>query len=576
MLSTLARRPLGRIAIARPVYQIIQSRNTNSLPASHTDLGTPKNIKSVAILGGGITGLSAAWYLSRLAPDVPITLYESSNRLGGWLRTKRVKYDGGSVVFETGPRTLRANSVAAMVTLDMIRQLQLEDQLNIVHKEDPSAKNRFIYLNNKLNKVPNSVTGMLFGVLTNPVLKGLVPGVLAEHTREQRPKEAIDESVGSFIARRLNDNVADNLVSSVFHGIYAGDIDKLSARSLLPKQWRLEGKYGSITKGLLKNNKEQPFEDTALRFEMQQVDENAELIKAMQNASVFTFKDGIETLSNALVEDLMRSPMVEIRLNDPVEKLVYNWKDSEYPLAIDNHSYSHVLSTLLGPVTNSMLPKHAQTHELGDVEATNVVVVNLFYKTPNLVPKGFGYLLPKSVPEEANPHRALGVIFDSLAEGESGTKLTVMMGGHWWSHIHPSKYPNDIELTLMARDTLRMHLGIHEIPVASYCAVNKNCIPQYHMGHEYKMATVHKSLKRNFHGRIAVAGPTYAGVGVHDCIRSARATINGWLENNGEFTGLERQMRDDWVDISKFDMTKEENQPTEEEIEWVNEQRNRK
>ena len=73
------------------------------------------------LIGGGITGLSAAWYLSKLAPTVPITLYEKSGRLGGWLNSKRVEYNGGSVLFEQGPRTLRPWSVAGLVTLDMVR-----------------------------------------------------------------------------------------------------------------------------------------------------------------------------------------------------------------------------------------------------------------------------------------------------------------------------------------------------------------------------------------------------------------------------------------------------------------------
>ena len=75
----------------------------------------------IAVLGGGITGLASAHYLTRELPNAKITLYEGSDRLGGWLRSKQINIGNGTVVFEQGPRTLRPSTSAAMVTLDMVR-----------------------------------------------------------------------------------------------------------------------------------------------------------------------------------------------------------------------------------------------------------------------------------------------------------------------------------------------------------------------------------------------------------------------------------------------------------------------
>ena len=79
-----------------------------------------RGVKDVAILGGGITGLASAFYLSKQLPEARITIFEGSSRLGGWLHSKRVDVGNGSVVFEQGPRTLRPNVPNGLVTLDLV------------------------------------------------------------------------------------------------------------------------------------------------------------------------------------------------------------------------------------------------------------------------------------------------------------------------------------------------------------------------------------------------------------------------------------------------------------------------
>lgn len=90
--------------------------------AAPSELGTPRNSrqKRIAVLGGGITGLSAAHYLTRELPTAKVTIYEASERLGGWLQSQRVDVGNGNVVFESGPRTLRPHGVAARVTIEMV------------------------------------------------------------------------------------------------------------------------------------------------------------------------------------------------------------------------------------------------------------------------------------------------------------------------------------------------------------------------------------------------------------------------------------------------------------------------
>ena len=168
------------------------------------------------------------------------------------------------------------------------------------------------------------------------------------------------------------------------------------------------------------------------------------------------------------------------------------------------------------------------------------MVVNLFFSNSQVLPvHGFGYLLPRSVPFEQNPERALGVVFDSDAsigqDDVPGTKVTVMLGGHWWEDF--DAYPDEDEGASMAKAVLSRHLGIKEEPRAIRISLQRNCIPQYGVGHEARMEEASLRLE-SFKGRLRVAGNSYTGVGLNDCIRAARDVVKGLVDGTGR-TGLE-------------------------------------
>lgn len=196
----------------------------------------------------------------------------------------------------------------------------------------------------------------------------------------------------------------------------------------------------------------------------------------------------------------------------------------------------------------------ALDNTIAEGSAVTVLVVNLYFKTPELltwlkppggfprVPElaGFGYLIPRSIPFAQNPERALGVIFDSDVtpdlwtsvppdentwEGGPGTKLTVMMGGHWWDGW--TEFPEGEEAKLMARSVLKRHLGIEEVPVVCEANLQRGCIPQYHVGHSARMSQAHDALVEGFGDRLRVAGSWYSGVGVNDCLRGAWDLVAG-------------------------------------------------
>jgi oxygen-dependent protoporphyrinogen oxidase len=168
------------------------------------------------------------------------------------------------------------------------------------------------------------------------------------------------------------------------------------------------------------------------------------------------------------------------------------------------------------------------------------MVVNLYYCDPNILPKrGFGYLIPRSISFDQNPECALGVVFDSDAvRGQDtvpGTKVTVMLGGHWWDGF--DSYPDEAEGAAMAKAVLKRHLKIDEEPAAVNVSLQKDCIPQYTVGHEARMKAAHGELMQMFKGKLAVAGNSYTGVGLNDCVRAARDVVMDIKDRQA--TGLE-------------------------------------
>lgn len=179
--------------------------------------------------------------------------------------------------------------------------------------------------------------------------------------------------------------------------------------------------------------------------------------------------------------------------------------------------------------------------------ATTVMVVNLWYPNPDLLPmEGFGYLIPRSVPFDQNPEYGLGVIFASSSSiGQSavppydtisqdsapGTKLTVMMGGHYWDGWQDTDYPNHESAVSMARTMLARHLGIKEAPAVARSRLQKDAIPQYTVGHLDRMYSLSNAVRADFNYRLGLAGAWYNGVGVGDCVRQGvlAATLGtGW------------------------------------------------
>ena len=162
-------------------------------------------------------------------------------------------------------------------------------------KQDPAAKNRYIYFPNQLNQLPNSLD---FTNLFSLFQSGLLDGTWKlprEVWTSRRDPSVTDESVGDFIARRWDKRVADNLASAALHGIYAGDIYQLSARTLLERFWEMEEIYSSIIRGLNETTVENlrlwhPYDRQYYQLIKKEMDVDPNLLRTLKDKSTFYFK----------------------------------------------------------------------------------------------------------------------------------------------------------------------------------------------------------------------------------------------------------------------------------------------
>lgn len=366
----------------------------------------------------------------------------------------------------------------------------------------------------------------------------------------------------------MDKRVGNNLASAVMHGIYAGDIWNLSARTLLSQAWMLEGLAGSIFKGMIKIQQETPLQEQVMLFHPHDLDvykamrEEVKLDetfhKHLDGCAMFTFENGMAELVMALQKNLENSGQVDFKFGSWVQDYkLFREENREY---VDVTTGVGTLDAEHLSKTNHFQPKESPSTARYDLVVSTlrhknltpfvtVQTVNLYFPNPNLIPqKGFGYLIPQSVAFGENPERALGVIFDSDAiQGQDtaeGTKLTVMLGGHYWDGWE--HYPSDDEAYGLAMSLLRRHLKIKEEPTHYNVNLSKDCIPQYTVGYEERLKSYAEHITYKYLGRVRVVGSQTHGVGVNDCIRGAwdmarRLRGAGWKKIE---SGLERAMDD--------------------------------
>ncbi|XP_073661449.1 protoporphyrinogen oxidase isoform X3 [Tursiops truncatus] len=468
--------------------------------------------RTVVVLGGGISGLAASYHLSRAPCPPKVVLVEGSERLGGWIRSVRGP-DGA--VFELGPRGIRPAGVLGARTLLMVSELGLDSEVLPVRGDHAAAQNRFLYVGGTLHALPSGIRGLLRP--SPPFSKPLFWAGLKELTTP-RGKDP-DETVHSFAQRRLGPEVASLAMDSLCRGVFAGNSRELSIRSCFPSLFQAEQTHRSILLGLLLGAGRGPQPDSALIRQAR-----------AERWSQWSLRGGLETLPQALNTHLT-SRGVSVLRGQPVCGLSLEaegcWKVS---LGDSNLEADHIISAIPASVLSKLLPAEAAplARALSTITAVSVAVVNLQYRGARLpvqsLPflQGFGHLVPSS--EDPG---ILGIVYDSVAFPEQdgsppGLRVTVMLGGSWLRTLEARGSVLSQELFQKeAEKAAATQLGLKEPP--SHCLVHlhKNCIPQYTLGHWQKLESATQFLAAQ-KLPLTLAGASYEGVAVNDCIESGR------------------------------------------------------
>jgi oxygen-dependent protoporphyrinogen oxidase len=404
-------------------------------------------MKSVAIIGAGITGLTAAFYLKR--KGVPVTVYEVGARAGGVIRSARQN----GFLAESGPNTILETSPKIS---ELIRDLNLEARRIY---PSPDAKNRYVVRDKKPVAMPSSQAEFL----TTKLFSARAKFALAREPFVPPRGDGVEESVAEFVLRRLNQEFLDRAIDPLVAGIYAGDPHKLSVRHAFPKLLEAEQKHGSLLKGQFFGAGEQKSGEVSRR-----------------NAKMFSFDDGLQVLTDALasqLEDLLK-------LNAPVTKLLQTMDGWRVSISSGEAEYSTVI--YCGTAFKlSELKIESQTplnfSVFSEIRYPPVASIVLGFPREAVAHPldGFGMLIPK-----IENFKILGTIFSSSLFSNRAPAEHILLTSYIGGERQPelASLPAEKLVELVCED-LRVLLGVKGKPVFTHHHFWPRAIPQYNVGY---------------------------------------------------------------------------------------------
>ncbi len=446
----------------------------------------------VVIVGGGISGLSAAYYLAR--HGIESTLIERAERLGGVIATERL--DG--CVLEAGPDSFLAQKPWA---LHLIRELGLGD--DVIGSND-HLRVTYVLKRGRLVPLPDGLMLMIptriFPMVRTSLL-GFETKVRMGFEWFRRPHREWhpDRSVAEFVSAHYGWEAVDYLAEPLLAGVYGGDPANLSVTSVLPRFVELERKYGSLTKGVLHERK-----------------------KAAQHAQgqpLFqTLKGGLGQLIDALIAQTKPAPEVVRASAESVEagsgaspwrvRAGGEWMEADHVIFA---CQAYQAASLIGPVD-------AELGSLLDaIPYSNSVTISLVYDKSGFPHplNGFGFLVPKSERQLLVACTWVGTKFSHRVPPDKAV-LRCFVGGEDAGVLSLS----DQELVTHVRAELLTVMGVHETPVFTHVARWPRSMAQYVVGHADRLARIESHMKQ--HAGLHLAGNAYHGIGIPDCVRMGR------------------------------------------------------
>jgi protoporphyrinogen/coproporphyrinogen III oxidase len=435
--------------------------------------------KKIGIIGGGVSGLTAAFLLKNKGFEV--TLFEKSGRVGGNIET--VEIDGFKI--EYAPNSL----LKSPRLVDLIKALNLETE---VLAANAANKKRYVLQNSKLKSLPMSVAKMATDDYFS--LKGRLRLLKEPFVRTKSPE---NESVAEFFERRLGREIVEKAADPFIAGIYAGNPETLSVRAAFPRLYELEKEFGSLLLG-------------SLRSKTEKTDANF--------PRTFSFKNGVQTLTDKLAESLGESLKTNTEVTN-IEKIA----DGKWRVQTDSDEDifdALIISTPAEAAAKLIENTDANLSEqLAQIYYPPIAMVFFGVKKETLEKNldGFGFLVPSG--ERRN---ILGTIWNSAVFENRAPDgyhlLTTFVGGARNTELFEK---SDDELFEIVFEELKSILGLREKPEFTHIKRWRKAIPQYLLGYE-KVENGIEQFERANKG-IYFCSNFYKGISVGDCVKNAYA-----------------------------------------------------
>ena len=409
-------------------------------------------MNTVAIIGAGITGLTAGFYLRR--NGIPVTVYEAGNRVGGVIQSLRQN----GYLAEFGPNTILETSPKIG---QLVRDAGLESRrLN----PDPRAEARYVVRYRRPIEMPGSPLGFFTTKLFTAKAK---LAVLREPFVPPR-QNGKEESIAEFVQRRLGQEFLDHAIDALVAGVYAGDPYRLSVPQAFPKLAQLEARYGSLIKGQI--------------FGARERKKRGEIAK--DRAPKFSFDEGLQVLPETIRAELGKN----VRLSTEITSIMQTengWavnlragtqEDRVEHVAVIYAGTAHKLAEL-GLETHSPL----SFAPFSEIRYPPVASVVLGFRRQDVTHpcEGFGMLIPK-----VEGFKILGTIFSSslFSNRAPGGHLTLT------SYVGGERYPElaalpPEKLFALTCEDLRVLLGVSGQPTFQHSVFYPKAIPQYVVGY---------------------------------------------------------------------------------------------
>ncbi|PJO43351.1 protoporphyrinogen oxidase [Lysinibacillus xylanilyticus] len=451
-------------------------------------------MKTVVVLGGGITGLCTMHYLQRQVQEknleVKLVLVEKNTYLGGKLHSA---YEQGFIM-ETGADSIVARHNGVM---ELVEELNFEQ--NLVYNETGIS---YIYTNNELHAIPADST---FGIPMS--LQSLEESTLVS---EEGKKEALkdltmpnerftkESSIGEFLTYYLGEELVQNQIAPVLAGVYSGDLNQLSIASTLPYLIDYKNDYGSIIKGF---------------------DANREQFVKAANKKFISFKNGLSSLIDRLEETLTDVEIIKGIATTSVKK-----QENQYSVTLANGKMieaNHVVLALPNESVQSLLQDESLNYYFEQFNTASAITIYLGFDVPDnrLPADGTGYIVSHNSDVICNAATWTSRKWKhTSAEG----KLLVRL---FYKSINPEyerlRMMTDEELAAVALEDVRKSLGIEDKPTVVGVTKWIDQMPKYDLAHREALQGLLQELEKNY-PNLSIAGCSYFGVGIGACIQNGK------------------------------------------------------